>query len=116
MLPEQVIRYDKEYEFDFPRQELIRRLQDLNLEFFAAEYGIRSDGELIDTYSAVLDKEICTSPGGRLKLTAYSRSAEQSTLLLQTITYNCDSRLSGDQQRLLEEFEKRIAARLRVPK
>jgi hypothetical protein len=87
--PEQIIRYDKEYYFDFSRDELIRRLEDLSLES-AGAHEIRS-GESRYIYSGTLDDDICDSNGGQIKMRVSSRPPDKSTLLLETVSYHCDS-------------------------
>jgi len=104
----QTITYDKDYQFEFPREELLRRLLKLELRSLSVEHQPDTD-----VYSARLDGAICSSSGGRIKMIPRAPGEGKSTIQLETIDYNCDSRLPGDQQKLLEEFERRVVDGLR---
>jgi hypothetical protein len=113
--PEQVVVYDKDYQFELSREELVDRLSRLSLRSFSVEERVGADKEDGQLYKGRLDKDVCDSAGGRAEMKIYSRGTK-STLRLQTIKYNCSARLQDDATNLLEEFESRVTERLRAAK
>src|SRR5215475_10156899 len=108
--PSQTITYDKDYPFEFSRNELSRRMSNLYLKSFYVDHRPESD-----IYGAKLDEAICSPAGfeSEIGMVADAQGEGKSTLRLATISYRCGARLPGDRQKLLSEFEKRVIEGLR---
>src|ERR1051326_1994191 len=92
---EQSITYRKDYSFDLPQEQLVQRLESLELRSFSKDVADRANGYLLH---ARLERDICRSAGARITMMVFSRGWNNSTRRFFSIVYPCRSRLSGDQQ------------------
>ncbi|MCM3873792.1 MAG: hypothetical protein ND895_24150 [Pyrinomonadaceae bacterium] len=116
---DQSISYNKEYEFNFPRDELIRRLYETDLKHVGylrleENPALYSNSEDRDLYTGFLSKKICKS-GGMAFMNAYSHGVDKSALKLEFIQYRCDTKLPEHERELIEEFEREVVDKLSQP-
>jgi|SRR5215813_15370896 len=107
----------KEYEFNAPREKLIRGLYEtdlthvsyLHLEENQALYPSSEDRDL---YTGFLRRKMCKSSGMAF-MNVYSRGAGKSALKLKFILYSCDTKAPEHEHEFLEEFEHEVIYKLR---
>jgi hypothetical protein len=114
---DQTISYDKEYEFNVSREELIRELYNtdlthvsyLRLQEMPALYPSSEDRDL---YTGHLRKQICKSTG-MAYMRVYSRGDGKSALKLSFILYSCDTKAPEHEREFLADFEQEVVDKLR---
>ncbi len=114
---DQTVSYDKEYEFNVPREELIRGLYNTDLKHVSylrleENPALYSNSEDRDLYTGFLRKKICKS-GGMAYMNVYSRGASKSALKLEFILYSCDTKMPEHEREFLEDFEREVVDKLR---
>lgn len=114
---DQTISYYKEYEFNVPREELIRGLYNTdlkNVEYLRLEENpaLYSNSEDRDLYTGFLSKKICKSRG-MAYMNVYSRGPDRSALKLKFILYSCDTKVPEHEHESLDEFEREVVDKLR---
>ena len=110
---DQTISYAKEYEFNVPKQELVRGLFDTDLDHVDRNERVAMlEGDETEFYTGVLDKKICKTKGLAF-MDVHARGAERSVLELDFVLYSCDYQAPEHEREFLAEFERAVVDVLR---
>jgi len=107
------IEYGDKYYFDFPRTELFRRINELNLVGFEAGHppACCPKEPVMDTYFVDLDG-FCGKYRTEAKMRVSEEGKNKSSITLLYVQYDCPGG-NDDRQRILKFFEGEVVDRLK---